>query len=154
MVFKKLAVPKTRAAFIAWYHDQTRWAEDHSYNDPANMCVALSNWFLDMIQTFPAMNGPYADMIDDDFENDLITDYCIGKDVIYVGFRWSVADEAYNTVLQLAKKHHVGFYDVSSGDGDILFPENGELIAIEKLGGESKESNVSVDGAKAWWKFW
>jgi len=46
-----------------------------------------------MIESYPAMNGPYAKEEDED--NDYVTDYCIGKDVIYAAFSWSLAEQAY-----------------------------------------------------------
>ena len=153
MVFKKEAPPKTRVDFMKWYFTQIEWEEDHSYDDPANTSVELSNWFMEMIKTFPAMNGPFASTISDDDHNDLISDYSIGRDVIYVAFSWSVAEQAYTTILKLAKKHKVGFFEVSSDDGDILFPENGELISINNLKGDFGTPNVK-NIKKQWWKFW
>ncbi len=38
-----------------------------------------------------------------------LTEYSIGNAMIYTAFAWSVADEAYSTVKELAKKHGVGF---------------------------------------------
>lgn len=135
MVFRKEAAPKTRADFMKWYQEQTKWKEEHDYNDPANTSIELRNWFMEMIQTFPAMNGLFAS---EDADNPNISDYSIGKDVIYVAFAWSLAEQAYNKMLELAEKHEVGFFDVSSDNGDILFPENGKLKPIDK----------------PWWKFW
>lgn len=146
MVFNKDAAPKTRADFMNWYQDQTEWTEEHSYDDPANTSEELRNWFMEMIQTFPAMNGPFAS---DD--NPKVSDYCIGKDVIYVAFAWSLAEEAYDKMLALAEKHGVGFYDTSSDTGDILFPDNGKLRPIDKRG---HGANAGLPGAKPWWKFW
>ena len=51
------------------------------------------------------------------------TDYSIGHHVIYAAFSWSVADEAYEKMKELAQKHGVGFYDVSGDDGDIILPD-------------------------------
>lgn len=82
-----------------------------------------------MIKTFPDMNG--NDIEDEDLEGAYESDYCIGKDVIYVAFAWSVAEEAYNKMYELAAKHGVGFFDVSSEEGAILFPENGKLVSID-----------------------
>ena len=121
MVFKPASAPTTRTEFINWYHDQTKWDEGHSYNDPIITSDELRSWFMDMISIFPAMNGPYAV---DDPDNELITDYCIGKHVIYVTFAWSIAEKAYEVMKRLAEKHKVGFFDASANDGDILFPDN------------------------------
>lgn len=150
MVFRKEAAPKTRTEFMKWYEDQTEWTEEHSYDDPANTSPELRNWFMEMIQTFPAMNGPFAS---DDDDNTNVSDYSVGKDVIYVAFAWSLAEEAYKTMLKLAEKHGVGFFDVSSDNGDILFPDNGKLKPIDN---PTNNSNGSTGGQenKPWWKFW
>ncbi|MES2545248.1 MAG: hypothetical protein V4548_10210 [Bacteroidota bacterium] len=154
MVFRKEAAPKTRTDFMKWYDDQTEWTEDHSYDDPVNTSIELRNWFMEMIHTFPAMNGPFASQDDDDLN---VSDYSIGKDVIYVAFAWSLAEDAYKKMLELAEKHGVGFFDASGDDGDIFFPENGKL----KLIGSSNNSNSLLNDNysneqknKTWWKFW
>lgn len=130
MVFKADAAPATRADFMAWYEQQTQWTEDHSYDDPAVTSNALRAWFMDMINSFPALNGPFAT----DAEHDRVTDYCIGKEVIYVAFSWSVAELAYEEMKRKAETHHVGFFDASATDGDILFPDGtGKNLPIDRL---------------------
>ena len=150
MVFRNEAAPKTKPDFMEWYEDQAEWKEEHSYDDPANTSEELRNWFMEMIQTFPAMNGPYSS---DDEENLNVSDYCIGKDVIYVAFRWPIAEQAYKTMFELAEKHGVGFFDASSSSGDILFPQNGKLKLIDD---STNNVNRSTSGKenKPWWKFW
>jgi len=98
MVFEVSAAPKTRKEFMAWYETQTEWSEDHSYQDHSVTSEALQNWFMDMIEYFPSMNGPLAS--DDD--DPKVTDHCIGKSVIYSAFAWSVAEEAYPKMRELA----------------------------------------------------
>lgn len=63
-----------------------------------------------MIKTFPAKNGPYATQ---DVDDETVTDYCIGKDVVYVTFSWSVAEKAYDVMRINAEKFGVGFFDAS-----------------------------------------
>jgi len=121
MVFRPDSAPKTRSEFMTWYHSQTKWSEEHSYNDPIITSENLRSWFMEMISTFPAMNGPYTV---DDPDNEFVTDYCIGKDVIYVAFAWAIAEKAYEVMKRVAEKHKVGFFDASANDGDILFPDN------------------------------
>lgn len=118
MVFDPASAPKDRESFLAWYDQQTEWNEEHSYGDPAVTTPALQAWYRDMIQFFPAMNGPFA--VDSDASE--VTDHCVGKSVIYSTFAWSVAEQAYAKTRELAIKHGVGFFDVSSDDGEILFP--------------------------------
>ena len=135
---------------MKWYQDQTKWTEEHNYDDPAITSTELRNWFMEIIQTFPAMNGPFACNNED---NPNISDYCVGKDLIYVAFAWSLAEKAYNKTLELAEKHGVGFFDVSRDNGDILFPANGKLKPIDN---PTKNSSSSTGGQKSrpWWKFW
>jgi len=122
MVFRPDVAPRTRPEFMSWYRDQTQWSEEHSYNDPTVTSENLKSWFIDMISSYPAMNGPYAREEDED--NDFVTDYSIGKDIIYVAFSWSLAEQAYEKMKSLAEKHKVGFFDASADEGDILFPDS------------------------------
>ena len=143
MIFNPSSAPKNRDGFMQWYAKQTEWTEDHGYDDPKVASEDIQNWFLEMINTFPAMNGPYATQ---DLESDYITDYCIGQDMMYIGFRWTVAEEAYGKTLELAEKHKVGFFDVSANQGNIFFPnENGGLGKVDN---PDKES--SIEEIKAW----
>ena len=91
MVFNPEVTPKDRDSFIVWYEKQVEWAEDHNYNDPKVSAENLKVWFHEMIKTFPGMNGPYAS---DDFDDPKVTDYSIGKNIIYAAFAWSEAENA------------------------------------------------------------
>ena len=121
MVFEACAAPSDRASFMDWYDEQTEWTEPHEYDDPKITSSALHDWFMEMITFFPVINGPYAT---DDFDHPNVTDYSIGKDVIYIAFSWSCAEEAYQKTRELAEKHKVGFFDVSSDQGEIVVPSN------------------------------
>ena len=134
MVFEVSAAPKTKKEFMAWYGAQTEWSEDHSYQDHSVTSEPLQNWFKEMIEYFPPMNGPLAS---DDVDDPKVTDHCIGNSVIYSAFSWSVAEEAYPKMRELAIKHSVGFFDVSTDNGEILFP------------GESHEE----ESKRPWWRF-
>lgn len=90
MVFEASVAPQSREEFMAWYREQTKWAEDHSYQDHAVASESLQAWFKEMVEFFPAMNGPLAS---DDVDDPKVTDFCIGKDVIYSAFAWSIAEE-------------------------------------------------------------
>ena len=135
MVFEPTVAPKERKDFMQWYAQQTEWAEGHSYQDHKVSTKALQAWFKEMIQHFPPMNGPLAS---DDVDDPKVTDHCIGKHVIYSAFAWSVAEEAYPKMRELAIKHSVGFFDVSADDGEIFFPG----------------SSTKLTESKPWWKFW
>ncbi len=135
MVFEPSVAPKSRNEFMAWYREQTKWSEDHNYQEHTVTSEALQNWFKEMIEYFPSMNGSLAS---DDVDDPKVTDHCIGRDVIYSAFAWSVAEEAYSKMRELAIKHSVGFFDVSAENGEILFPDGGASEARKK----------------PWWKPW
>lgn len=122
MAFNPAAAPRNRADFMKWYDAQAEWGEPHSYNDPENTASPLKEWLLDFMKGFPAMNGPYAagdDMIDDPH----VTDYSMGKDVVYCSFAWSLAEEAYRKMKESTASHQVGFFNVSANKGEIVFPD-------------------------------
>ena len=130
MVFEKTKAPRTKKEFMEWYEKQTEWGEDHDYQTIGVASPALQSWFMEMKETFPPMNGEYAPSdeaieADENLESRL-TDYCIGRDVIYAAFAWSQAEEAYELVRNLAQKHGVGFFD-ASGDCDIIMPDGGKI---------------------------
>ena len=121
MVFEPLIAPKERHEFMAWYRLQTKWGEDHNYQDHAVSSHNLQAWLLEMTKSFPAMNGPLASY-DINVDGEDITDYSIGKSIILASFSWSVVEEAHTKMRSLAIKHKVGFFDVSASNGEILFP--------------------------------
>jgi len=139
MVFEKTKAPTTRVEFMNWFAQQTEWSESHDYDNISVASSSLQNWFMEMKETFPPLNGEHApsDEVIDEMLNDEelgahLTDYSIGADVIYAGFRWSLAEKANLLMLELAQKHDVGFFDVSSENRDIIFP-NGMALDIEAV---------------------
>lgn len=136
MVFELADAPTDHIEFIKWYHNQTQWSEQHSYDDPDICSQPLHNFFQELITLFPPMNGPLAS---DDVDDSKVTDYSIGKSIIYAAFAWSEAESAYNIVKELAIKHNVGFFDVNSKEGEIFTPNN---------------SHHSQKQSKPWWKLW
>lgn len=125
MAFEKSKAPRDRKEFTDWYYNQTEWSEDRDYNSIEGTSDKLKSWFMEMIETFPPMNGEFSDesSFDDPDKKSCVTDYCIGSAVIYTAFAWSVCEEAYNKMRELAEKHDVGFFNVSAEDGEILFWE-------------------------------
>ena len=138
MVFRADAAPREIEQFSEWFSAQTEWDEDIDYNDHLHTAPPLKEWFLEMQQTFPSLNGPLAN--DDAIDDPKTTDYSIGADIIYASFTWGVAKSAFKQAFKLAAKHKTGFYDPQSNE--LFFPDNNggfERIAKYK---------------RAWWKFW
>jgi hypothetical protein len=80
-----------------------------------------------MRSQFPALNGPFAS---DDVDNPKITDYSVGRSIIYAAFRWDEADSARKATFNLAKKHRVGFFDVSADDEESGCPIHPGIIPV------------------------
>ena len=121
-VFDPSVAPRGREEFRAWYRLQTRWSEGHGYNDPAVSTLPLQAWFFAMIKEFPALNGPHAT---ENVDSDMIADYSVGRNFIYVGFAWRLAERAYAGTFRLANKYRVGFFNVSSNEGEVWLPDPG-----------------------------
>ncbi|MFF2796492.1 hypothetical protein [Lysinibacillus xylanilyticus] len=122
MIFDKEQTPNNKETFLQLYDEKTKWAEPHDYTTISVTTPALQNWYQDMVEHFPNMNLVDEELLDEDEDNELeshLTEYSIGYAIIYAAFAWSVADEAYSTMKELAKKHGVGFFDVS-GEGEIF----------------------------------
>lgn len=122
MVFDPAAAPRGRDAFLAWFEAQTDWADDRTYDDPANTTADLAGWYAEMNRDFPDMNGPRQETILNSPYNARATGYTIGETLIYVDFRWSEAEAADAAVRALAVKHGVGYFNPSASNGEIWFP--------------------------------
>ena len=120
MVFDPASAPAAdRGAFMDWFRTQTSWSEEHGYNNPTVAAPNLQTWFFNIIKEFPPINGSYRS---EDYDNPKLTDYSVGRSIIYAAFGWSQAQDAYATVFKLAQKHRVGFFDVSADDGEVWLP--------------------------------
>lgn len=108
LVFAPAKAPNEREAFLSWWEETSEWSENHSYDDPKVSTPELQAWFLEMIKSYPAMNGPFSS---EEFPEDdsAVTDYSVGKEAIYAAFAWSKAEAAYEQVFSLAAKHQLGF---------------------------------------------
>lgn len=119
MVFDPAAAPAKRPAFLDWYEAQTGWTEDHGYDDPAVATPALRAFYAELAATF----APAPDA-GGDAEPDSGTDYTIGRALIYMTFLdWDRIDAAHDAVFQLAAKHELGFFDVSSDLAEAWLPD-------------------------------
>ncbi len=129
MVFDKTTAPKDRNAFGKWFEEQVERGEVPSSQILSVCTPALRNWFMEMKETFPPMNGLYGpddEQIKTDERLELhLTDYSISSETIYASFAWSLADEACEIVRRLAQKHDVGFCNVDNGD--IFLPDGTKI---------------------------
>jgi hypothetical protein len=115
MVFNPEAAPKTHQAFLDWFTDAMEAGDGICFMDPAVATAPLRDWYADMVEIFPNLNGPGAS---EELPEDEATasDYSIGKDAIYVCFAWSKTEQAYSACFELAEKHQVGFFNAQSSE--------------------------------------
>lgn len=124
MVFEPLHAPRDKESLMKWYGEQIEWKEDHPYSDIQVGSNPLQRFYKELTLTFPSIDlkGGILEAIEEAGTENRITGYSIGKEVIYASFAWSVAEEAINVMRLLAKKHKVGFFDVSGSDGEVTWP--------------------------------
>lgn len=122
MVFAAEEAPRARKAFIAWFRKKTAWKERHGYQDPAVSTPELRAWLTEMTVRFPAMNGPLAPKEDPEDES-VLTDYSIGRTVIYASFAWSKAKSAHRRSMHAAARHGVGVFEVSTELAEVWRPD-------------------------------
>ena len=126
MVFEPDAVPANHAEFLGWYGEQTKWSEDHGYDNPALSSANLRAWIGDMVEIFSPANGlPAGERRAE--EEVSSADYAIGAEFILVSFAWSMAEAAYLTVSRLAEKHHLGLFNASSSSEEVWLPVDGRM---------------------------
>ena len=120
MVFEPAAAPSSdRAAFMRWYEQQTEWPESHGYGDPNVSSPSLRAWFSDMSSDYPPVNPPSSHGNPD---NPRVTDYTIGRVMIYAAFAWSEMNPVIQRTFLAAQRHKVGFFHVSAPGQDIWLP--------------------------------
>ena len=126
MVFEPSKVPRERKTFMQWFDQQVQWSENHDYNDPLVCSEALQRLYLMLSEYFPNMNiyEKVFEAMEEAGTDNRLTNYSLGSAVIYAAFAYSVAEDAYNTMRNLAIQLKVGFFDVTSeDDGEIIFPD-------------------------------
>lgn len=126
MLFDANCAPRERHVFDSWFNTLTKWEGEIDYNDVRNTTPALQSFYRDLIKSYPSLNGPDApcsEMLasDPEMENRL-TDYSIAPQLIYAAFAWSQAKLADKLIHDLAAKHGVGIYHVST-DNAVIFPD-------------------------------
>ncbi len=126
MVFEPEAAPSSHSEFLDWYARQTKWGEDHGYDDPALSSERLRAWFDDIVQIFPPMHGQPS-LVRTAKDEASSTDYAIGPDFIYASFAWSKAEAAYMTVARLTEKHHLGLFNASSSGEEVWVSKDGRM---------------------------
>jgi hypothetical protein len=137
LVFDPAHAPKEREAFLQWWDAQAEWSEPHPYNDPAFTTPSLRAWFMEMIERFPPLGGPYAALRDQ-----RAAGYSIGYHVIYVAIS-SDKQATHERAYELAGKHRLGFFEASSPDGEIWLPGDGdELVLASKHDEQRRLQNL------------
>lgn len=120
LVFDASVAPQDREEFLDWYDEITEW-EDGPYDNPDRLSPNLRAWFMEAIASYPPMNGPFVRQ--DVSDEQPTTDYSLAPSLIYITFSWSVAEQAFARTKELAAKHGVGFFNISSDTSDVWVPD-------------------------------
>lgn len=140
VVFDPAAV--TDSAFPDWYERQAEWSEEHGYMDSAVTTPELRAFYTELIEEFPAMNGPDApdyETLEPEVEARL-TDYSIGEKIVCGAFSWPQARRAETVVRELAARHNVAVAWVSDASRTMPITrprEAGSTHSITNLAGAS-----------------
>lgn len=136
VVFDPDRAPEDASDFLEWYRGQSEGADEVSECSSPR----LRSFFVDMMGRFPAMSGPHAEGGGDDPK---LTDYAFGPASIYMEFAWSQAAEARRTVIELARKNSVGFYDLGDPQGSVWRPPKADELGVFYFFGETQEEVTS-----------
>jgi hypothetical protein len=122
MVFAPEAAPAKRPAFLDWYDAQTEWEDDEG-DDITVATRALQAFHAELAALFPPLAGEGAEAAG--------TDYAISPGLIYISFNdWERIEEAHQTVFDLAARHALGFFDVSSDLAETWVPDRKGSLRI------------------------
>ncbi|MEO8376950.1 MAG: hypothetical protein ABI579_04700 [Candidatus Sumerlaeota bacterium] len=132
IIFDAPSIPPGRESFLAWQDEQAELDESLDFNNPDVLTARLRLWFLEMVKTFPPLNGPFQNSDDIDNDNPKLCDYSLGRQIIQASFGWPEMEQAYLLSIQLAEKYGVGFYDCSDKEGSIWLPSSsGQLMKTD-----------------------
>ena len=127
MVFEKSKAPEGEKDFLSWYREQTEQVEEHSYDNPSVSSPALQEFFYILKDIFPPMNGasaPDSERLEKERGlEERLCDYCIGRDIIYLSFSYSVAEQARDIVRRTAWFTNAGFFDLGAESRPCFFNE-------------------------------
>ena len=115
-VFAPDGVPRDRAGFHEWFADR-REAVEQMTPLPTPPGGPLGKFYEEMTCVFPDLNGPTGKGVED---VDILAGYEFQQDHIYIDFRWSLAAEACNLAIDVARETGLGLFDLNSL---LLFPE-------------------------------
>ena len=125
MIIEPTTVPtSTHAAFMSWYKKTTEWSDDRDYSTTDGSTDSIAAFYNAITEHFPDLNA--ADDLDDEDDDDTAADYTIGDDFLYIGFDYTVAEDAAQRCLELAKANNLAFIDIS-GTTTIHFPDGSTL---------------------------
>ena len=116
LVFEIDKAPKDPSAFMDWFQKKAKWEGDRDYFSTKGTSQPLVDFYRELTKEFPDMNGQDGPS-DEELETNpelesRLTDYTIDDDLIYMGFGWSIVEEAEERVKELAFQYHLGFSDL------------------------------------------
>ena len=100
------------------------------YNDYRHSTNELQNFFLDMKDIVPPLNGEFSPSDEELGQGEYQeADYCIARDAVYMSFAWSDGPRVHPMVKEKAREHDVAFFDITSEQ--VLYPD-GFVLDLNK----------------------
>ena len=116
MVFEKSQAPNVFEDFFVWAGKQTELSENRDYKSISGASPKLISWFTEAIKKFPPISGEFAKPLKKLKQADYLAEYMIGSVMIYVKVNGAVAKKAERTMLDLACKHGLGYYNFQTNE--------------------------------------
>jgi hypothetical protein len=109
LAFDVKSTPEDDDLLLAWFNEDAKWSEPHSYDDASVTTPSLRSFYRDLIKTYPPLHGPDAPPL----KQDRLADYSIGRSIVYVSLGSRMARQGLDTFLQLGITHRVGVCEIS-----------------------------------------
>ena len=109
LAFDVTGSPDDEEALLAWFNEDAKWSEPHTYDDASVTTPALRAFYRDLIKSYPPLHGPDAPP----YRHSRLADYSIGQSIVYVSLGSSMARQGLATFLRLGATHRVGVCEIS-----------------------------------------
>ena len=116
VVFDSKKAPKDFDAFLEWCEEQEdKMTESLDIDEYETSSKKLQTWFLEICKEVVPLSGPFSNWDAPDFvegqDDEHGADYFFGKHAVFLMFSAIEPEKLSQKVLELAKKHNLGFFD-------------------------------------------
>ena len=117
--FDPSAAPRDRKGLLQWLGALQEDNGEPPSDDLESLTPPLRAWFREVMEVFPSLNGPHST---ENYDDPKATDYELNRDYVVACLAYSQANVAFSHMKELAEKHHLGFFNISSPTGELWLP--------------------------------